>query len=473
MAKNKISRRKFIGTTGCAALGTTTLFSTLLNLKSMSAYAANSSYKSIIAPPDDYKALVCIMFGGGIDSHNMLVPKGDAEHAEYSVTRSNLAIAQDSLLDLNAATYTEKTLGLHPSMTHLKEVFDNGKLAFVNNVGTLVEPTTKAAYEAGGVSVPVGLYSHADQMMHWQTSVPQTRGSAGWGGRLADVMQSFNENQDISMSISLSGKNIFQAGNQTSEYTIRPEGTGSIGMNGYGEEGSFYELRTTAVNSLLEQQYQDVFKRSYAGVIKNAQATHEVFSAAISSISLSSVFTADNPLAQSLQMVAKTIAAREMLGLQRQTFFINFDGWDHHDEVLMAQEYMLGLVSQAMAEFQTALAELGIEDSVTTFTASDFGRTLTSNGNGTDHAWAGNMMVMGGAVNGGDMYGEYPSLDLASDLVVDEAALIPTLSTDEYFAELALWYGVAPSDLALVFPNIGNFYSYSADNMPIGFMNMA
>jgi len=171
-----------------------------------------------------------------------------------------------------------------------------------------------------------------------------------------------------------------------------------------------------------------------------------------------------------MEMIAKTIAARDMLGAQRQTFFVVFGGWDHHDEVINNQEYMLSIVSKAMKEFYDATAELGVQNDVTTFTISDFARTLTSNGNGSDHAWGGNAMVMGGGVKGGDIYGTYPDLYLDNNLDVGRGVIIPTTSADEYFAELALWFGVSPSDLSLVLPNIGNFYAPASSNPPIGFI---
>lgn len=468
MSKNKYSRRDFLGTMSCAAIGSTTFFSTLFNLQSMS--AASISSAQLMNSDEDYRALVCIMLGGGNDSFNMVVPTDNSHYNEYQNTRSNLAIPQSSLLNLDPIAYNEKQLGLHPAMPELKNLFDSGKVAIVNNVGTLVQPTTKADYN-GGSNLPFGLFSHADQDKQWQTSVPQTSSPTGWGGRLADMVQSANTNQDISMNISLSGKNIFQLGQQSSEYTIQSSGDGSIGITGYNGTSAFDQIRTGAVNSLMEKQYQDIFKETYAGVIQSSQNTHELFSAAVGGATINTVFSTSE-LSQSLKMVARTIAVREQLGVKRQTFFVRFDGWDHHDELLNNHSQMLGVVSKAMSEFQTAMAELNLEDCVTTFTTSDFSRTLTSNGNGTDHAWGGNVLVMGGKVNGKEIYGSYPSLALDGDLELGGGVLIPQISTDEYFAELALWYGVPASDLVTLFPNIGNFYSPMSGGQPLGFMNI-
>ncbi|MEM1321225.1 MAG: DUF1501 domain-containing protein [Bacteroidota bacterium] len=465
-----MNRRKFLGTASCAAIGTTTFFSTLFNLGMANAAAGRTAKLATTTGSGNYKALVCILLAGGNDSFNMLVPTESGAYAAYATTRSNLALAQNTLLGLNPLVGNQPSLGLHPSMPEVQQLFNSGRLALVSNVGTLVEPTTKAQYESGGVRVPLGLFSHSDQIQQWQTSVPQSRSAYGWGGRMADILHSMNANQNISMNISLSGRNIFQSGNSVAEYTIRPEGTGSVGIEGYGNgNGDLLEqVKTTAINSLMEQQYTDIFRKSYADVIKNSQSTHELFSTAVGGVNLSTTFS-PSYLSQSLNMVAKTIAARSSLNVCRQTFFITFGGWDHHDEVLNAQTQMLAVVSRALNEFNNAMNELGVADDVTTFTISDFGRTLTSNGNGTDHAWGGNAMVMGGKVNGGQIYGTYPDLALNSSLDVGNGVLIPTLSTDEYFAELAQWFGVSNTDLQNIFPNILNFYSPSA-TPPIGFM---
>jgi len=470
MSKNhshKYSRRNFIGTLSCAAIGSTTFFSTLFNLQSMSAASlANTSLNTF---GDDYRALVCIMLGGGNDSFNMLVPTSNPHYDEYQTTRSNQALPKNSLLGINPNTYNLHELGLHPAMPEMKALFDQGKMAMICNVGTLVQPTTKSGFN-NGQSLPFGLFSHADQDQQWQTSVPQTASPTGWGGRLADLVQSANTNQDISMNISLSGKNIFQLGQNAAEYAILPTGNGSVGMRGWNGPSTFDQIRTGAVQSLMEKQYQDIFKQTYAGVIEASQNTHELFSGAVSNSTLNTTFS-ENEVSQRLKMIARTIQVREQLGVKRQTFFLRFDGWDHHDELLNNQNQMLGILSKGMSEFQAALEEMGVGDCVTTFTISDFARTLTSNGNGTDHAWGGNVMVMGNKVKGKEVYGAYPSLVLDNPLEVGGGVIIPQISTDEYFAELALWYGVSSSELALLFPNIGNFYNTMSGTPPIGYMD--
>ncbi len=466
MSAKNISRRSFLGKASCAAVGSVSLFTGLLNLKATGMLAANS-HRMNLCPQGDYKALVCILLAGGNDSYNMLVPTEAQAYQHYRSTRSNQALDANGLLPINPLG--GGTFGLHPSMPEVQQLFQQKDLAFVANVGTLVEQVSNRFDYVNNLNrLPLGLFSHADQIQQWQTSVPQTRSAVGWGGKLADLLQASNASQDISMNISLSGNNVFQSGNQVVEYAISP--AGSTGINGYGEEDPINQIKTAAINNLLEQQYQDIFKQTYADISIQAQKNHELFSSAVNTVSVNTLFS-PTYVSQSLQMIAKTIAARDLLGVNRQTFFLTFGGWDHHDELLNTQAGMLSVLSKGLGEFSAAMKELGVDQDVTTFTISDFARTLTSNGNGTDHAWGGNTMVMGGAVKGGDIYGNYPSLELKQNLDVGDGVLIPTTSTDEYFAELALWLGVSPSDLPLVLPNIGTFYSPSSTTPPIGFLS--
>ena len=268
----------------------------------------------------------------------------------------------------------------------MQSLFNDNKLAFVSNVGTLIEPTTKAQYLNGSKPVPLGLLSHADQIQQWQTSIPQTRSSKGWGGRMADILQAGNANQNISMNISLSGTNIFQVGNQSAEYAIRASAGGSVGISTYDGTSALDNALKQGAESLLAQQYQDIFKSTFTNKITDSQSNHVEFSTALGQAPVINTSFSDNAVSANMELIAKTIAVRDVLNVKRQTFFITIGGWDHHDEVLNNQVAMLSVVSKALAEFQTAMEELNLSDCVTTFTASDFGRTLTSNGNGSDHA---------------------------------------------------------------------------------------
>ncbi|MDX1665926.1 MAG: DUF1501 domain-containing protein [Saprospiraceae bacterium] len=473
MCAKKISRRRFIGQASCAAIGSTTLLNSLATLMGSTALA-----KSSLSNMDDYKALVCILLAGGNDSYNMLVPRGNEAYAEYATTRSTLALPQESLLPINPLNDDGRGYGIHPSMPHVQQLFEAGEAAFVANVGTLVEPIADTSdYYSGLKKRPLGLYSHSDQIEQWQTSVPQSRQAVGWGGRLADIMKSLNSNQDISMNISLSGRNVFQSGNTVLEYSIENDGNGVRGIEGmrswYGDSGILTELRNAAVDSLVGDVYVNAFKKTFADVTRRSLDATELFANSIASVPAFTTQFSEHYLSQDLQMVAKTIAAQGSLGMNRQTFFTTFGGWDHHDEVLNNQQYMLGVLSRAIGDFFAALKELGMEDKVTLFTISDFARTLTSNGNGSDHAWGGNAIVAGGAVDGQKIYGQYPDMYLQDNpLSFSRGRFLPTTSADEYFAELALWFGVSPSDLAMVLPNIGNFYSPGSGS-PLGFLPLS
>lgn len=449
----RLTRRQFLGQASCAAVGSTALFSTLLNLRMASTAAAQTAPGG----SGDYKALVCLFFAGGADSFNFLVPSGVSEHAEYATARGDLALARDQLLAITPTGSPGLELGLHPGMGGLQTLFQQGDLAWVTNVGTLIEPTTKAQYEAGTASLPLGLYSHADQIKQWQTSVPQSGEAIGWGGRTADLLHALNDNERVSMNISIAGSNVWQSGNQTFPYAI--SSNGSQGRRNYNAQWGLHPARNAAVDSQLDLDYTNLFQRTFAQTSRDAIAAHEEFSAAIDAVPAFQTTFPGDYVAQQLRMVAQAIAARQTLGMRRQTFFVQFGGWDHHDEVLNNMDSMVPWFSAAVAAFQQAMVEIGEQDNVTLFTASDFGRTLTSNGAGSDHAWGGNHFVVGGAVNGQRIYGSFPSLYEGNDLDTGRGRLIPTTSVDEYFAELALWFGVSPQDLPAVLPNIGNFFT--------------
>ncbi len=464
-----VSRRKFFGQASCAAIGASTLWSSLVNLKGFAAAAlANST--TMLDP--EYKALVCVYLSGGNDSFNMLMPRSPSEYAEYAMTRSNLAIPVNDMLPIFPDNAGGRLFGIHPSMTRSQQLFNSGKMAFLSNVGTLVEPTTREQFWQGEVGLPLGLYSHSDQGQQWMTGLPNARSATGWGGKVADLVNDMNNNPNMSMNLSLSGTNIFQTGQNTIEFALDPY-NGSSGIYGYGEHDEwnvFDRMRTRAINSMLEHEYQNMFQKTYVDVVKKSRDGHIQFQDAIGGVpQLQTTFT-DNYLSRSFQMAAYSIAAHEALNMKRQIYFIDYGGWDHHDEVLNTQSGMLMELDTALGEFSDALTELGLGNQVTTFSLSEFSRTLTSNGNGTDHAWGGNVMVMGDKVKGKNIYGEYPTLALDSNIELGSGVLIPQLSADQYFAELALWFGVAPSELPTIFPTLTNFYQ-PGSGMPIGFLN--
>jgi uncharacterized protein (DUF1501 family) len=462
--KAKLSRRQFLGSANCALVSAIPVMNTLLNLRLASSAAAAEG------TPTGFKALVCLFLNGGADSFNMLVPRGTA-YPEYSGIRSSIAIPEAQLLPINPTNPVGRPLGLHPALPGLRDIFEAGKLAWVANVGTLVDTVTKAQYNASQ-GLPLGLFSHSDQTEQWQTSLPDKRSGIGWGGRMADLLKSFNVQDKFSMNVSLAGSNVWQSGNTVAEYAIRD--TGADGMSGYNsayaDNQALTQIRSAALDSQMALEYQNLFQQSFAKSKKDATAAYDTFSAATSVTLPTSVSWPTTPLANQLKMIAKTIAGRGGLGMCRMTFFVNYGGWDHHSGLLANQASMLPVVNDAVKAFYDTMVALGAQDEVTLYSASDFGRTLTSNSQGSDHAWGGNQFVLGGAVNGQKIYGQYPDLYQDSLLDVGRGRLIPTTSVDAFFAEMALWLGVAKSSLPLVLPNIARFYSPSSSSPPLGFM---
>ncbi len=468
-----ISRRRFLGQASCAGVSSISLFNTLLNLRLAQDVAA------VTAPASgEYRALVCLFLGGGCDTFNVLIPRDPTGYASYQTARSNLALPTSQIIDV--APIGTTAFGIHGGMPEVANLFKNGNAAFVSNVGTLIEPVQNVAQvNANSKRLPVGLYSHSDQIEQWQTSVPNTRSGIGWGGRMVDLLKGLNSNQLVPMQISLTGSNVWQTGNTVSEYAITP--SGAVALSGYNagwvQGADIQNAMSAAVDSQLTQQYANLLSQTYLTKKKQALDAYNSFASATSAALPGNISFPTTQVGNSLKMIAQTIQGRAALGATRQTFFVLYGGWDHHDDVITNQAAMLPVISQAIGTFYSALTAMGIANQVTLFTASDFGRTLTSNSRGSDHAWGSNQLVVGGAVKGNRIYGQFPSLALnpasgtpVNPLDTGRGRFIPTTSCDQYFAELALWLGVNPSDLPLVLPNIGNFYSPSSGQPPVGFM---
>lgn len=415
------------------------------------------------------KALVFIMLDGGNDSYNMLVPTSKQHYRDYKNTRSNLALDKGELLRLKGFQDPEgRRFGLHPSMPEVKDLFLQKQLSFIANIGPMVEPLSKADFYSGKARLPLGLLSHADQFKHWQTSRPDQRINSGWFGYFADALQPNRVASQIPMNISLAGSNIMQNGLSASHYSITDKG--SVGLVVNEEDSPLNNELLRSFEDLLTAEYaNDPFKSSYLALTREAQAQHGVYRRATEHVRVPGRFS-DTPLSQQLKKVAQSIQASKTLNLPQQTFFLRYIGWDHHDEVLDNQARMLRVLSQALGEFQYALEQMGLADRVITFTGSDFGRTLTSNGNGSDHGWGGNTLVMGNAIDGGKVFGQYPDLKLGDSNPLDagDGVLIPTTATDLLYAELAEWFGVARRDLPRLFPNLARFYDVNSRRPALG-----
>jgi uncharacterized protein (DUF1501 family) len=440
------TRRTFIRQAACAALTTSGLLNTIFDLRRLSA--------ATFADTSDYKALVCLFLFGGNDANNVIIPHDNAGYNSYAAARGILAIPQASLLPLTLPNGDGRDFAFHPNLAELQALFNQGHLGIVSNVGTLVAPITRAQYLAGGAAVPSQLFSHADQSVQWQTSVPDQISKTGWGGRMADVLQSLNPNSKISLSISIAGTNTFEVGNTVLPYSISP--TGSVGLAGFDGSANA-NLRLQAFKDLLALPHHNLLEQAYSDTVSRSIAANELLTSALAGIpALQTVFP-NTALAQQLSMVAKLIAARTNLSMQRQIFFCSVGGYDTHGAQLTGQSNLFTELSQALNAFYSATTELGIAQQVTTFTASDFGRTYPTNGSGSDHGWGSHQFVLGGAVQGGRLFGTFPTLAVNGPDDTGQGRWIPTTSVDEFSATLATWFGVSASDLPTVLPNIGRF----------------
>ncbi|WP_010523254.1 DUF1501 domain-containing protein [Aquimarina agarivorans] len=473
MTQKKHSRRTFIESLGlgCAHLGATTLLSGVTNLGLMgSAAAAN---RSLFAKTSmmDYKALVCVYLAGGNDSFNMLVPTDNDPYKEYQDARTNMAIPKADLLGINPNNTDGKKFGLHPQLKNIQRLFENGNAAFVANCGVLQEPTDLDNFKRK-IKLPIGLFSHSHQADRWQTSLPrEINQSVGWGGRMADVLQQNNSNQNLSMSISLSGTNTFQRGNRVQSYAIKNTQNGSTLIKGATNDNFYEKLKRASLDDILEVKHQNILKQAYSDVVSGSKNNSFEFDAALVKGTTITTEFPDSRLGRNLQMVARTIAARDILSVRNQTFFVSERGFDSHADNLESHGSKMGDVDEAVGAFYKALEEIGVANGVTLYTMSDFGRKLVPNGDGTDHAWGGNSLVVGGSVKGKNIFGQYPELYVGNPLDTGGGRLIPTTSADEYFAELALWFGASSSDLEYILPNIGNFWDYRSGGSPLGFLS--
>ena len=465
----EVSRRDFLGSACCAAVGATGLLSALGSLRLMGAAASPGNgpqLPSVAGAPigSDYKALVCLFLNGGNDANNLIIPN-DSRYAAYKSARSNLAIPQESLLSINPKTSDGRSWGLHPSMTELHSLFNSGKMALLANTGTLVYPTTKDQYLKSTVPLPPQLFSHSDQQVQWQHSVPDRPTSTGWGGRVADLVNAFNTSDQISMSISLAGKNTFEVGAKVSQYAINTGGAVTL-AGSTSSSTSLDGIRFRAQKDIFALSQGSLFETAFGGATGDAIVSAELLNTVLSASGALATTFPNTTAGNQLKMAARLIAASPTLGLKRQIFFVQLGGWDTHAAQLDntapttgSHAALIQQISQAVNAFYNATVELGVANQVTTFTASDFGRTFRSNGDGSDHGWGSHHFIVGGAVKGTDLYGKMPTLTVSGPDDTTQGRWIPTTSVDEYAATLATWFGVSNTDLPTVLPNIGRFKS--------------
>lgn len=424
---------------------------------------------------NDYKALVCVFLYGGNDCANTVIPYDNANYDLYSRIRGGgpnrtaggIAYAQADLAATALQPVTPQTLtdnlqyALHPNLTNLASLWNSGQAAVMLNVGPLIAPLTAAQYSAGNAPsrpIPPRLFSHNDQQSTWQSGGPEGT-SIGWGGRIGDLALSSN-GSSLLTCISVAGNAVFLAGQSASVYRIGS--SGPVAVTGLTGSSFLTAQARAALQAIVTQPSGQVLENEYNKVLARSIALQGQVASALAPVSLTTNFNpsgVNNSLADQLKVVARLIAARNSLNVKRQVFFVSLGGFDNHDYLMTDQPPLLAKVNEAMGAFYRATVEMGIASQVTAFTASDFGRTLASNGDGSDHGWGSHHFVVGGAVRGGQFYGTAPQVSVTSNDQVGQGRLLPSTATDQYAATLARWFGVADSELPSVLPNIGNFSS--------------
>ena len=410
----------------------------------------------------DFKALVCVFLGGGNDSFNTLIPTSGSARTAYTDARGALALpGSDPLLPLTPSVPWSDgcSYALHPGMEGLQQLFQSGQCAVVANVGPLLYPITKNEFQNQLVPVPPQLFSHSDQTTAWQTSWTDSTERTGWGGRLVDAVMAGHANPPLSTCISMDGANKFQIGNAVQPYFMDSDGGQSLFFI-EDEWNADRRASFLAIQQIARQQGDSMFLRKHAQVMGQALDNYALVSAALNAGPTLTTTFPDSWLGRQLAMVARLISVRTALGQTRQLYYVTQGGYDTHATQLAGHDEILPDLSASMRAFYDATVELGIQNDVTQFTASDFGRTVSINGDGTDHGWGSHHFVVGGDVLGQRAYGTMPNLTAQGP---DDAAwgqIIPTLSVDQYAATLAAWYGVSAGDISsLVVPNLGRFSS--------------
>lgn len=420
---------------------------------------------AVAAGAGDYRALVCIFLYGGNDHPNTLVPFDKLNHSRYLAIRGGVSFARK---DLEATALTPRTpqtltddlqFALAPYAPRLKTMFDLGKLAPLLNIGSLVTPITRAQYDGADRArypLPPKLFSHNDQQCYWQ-ALGSEGSTVGWGGRIGDYAMASND-QALLTCVSAAGNAVFVSGDKALQYQISP--SGAIPVKPVHEPQYGSDAISAALRQLITRPSSHAFENELAVVARRSMQMERIVNGALDKVPLKTSFDlvpGENPLANQLKIVARLIGARGELGSRRQVFFVSLDGFDHHSDLSKKHADLIAKLDEGIAAFYMAMEELGVTNQVTLFTASDFGRTLVNNGDGSDHGWGSHHFVVGGAVNGGRYYGTAPHVSATSDDQVGQGRLLPSTSIDQYAATLARWFGVPDGEMPVILPNIGNF----------------
>jgi uncharacterized protein (DUF1501 family) len=437
-----ISRRTFLRNTGYLAAATG-----LGRFGMISARAQTA--------PADYKALVCVFLLGGNDGHNLLVPLNGPENTAFRAARGSLALPDGNTTLLEVMARDGRPYGLNSGLAAIHPLWAQGKLAVMANVGMLVRPTTRAQYLAASVGLPTNLFSHSDQTLQMQAGDPNGSGGTGWAGRIADATRAMNAASTFPPAISVSGAALFCSGNIVQSTSLIPGfDLSSDGLTAWPDSAAAAKV----------QALQEIL--TFNSGLTMVQAANDVradgleLNGMLRGLGTGNVATTfpGTSIGQQLKQVAQIIQLRGATGMRRQVFFCALGGFDTHSAQSWAQWDLLRQLSEGLAAFYNATLEMGIADQVTSFTASEFGRTLQPSGSGSDHGWGNHQLMLGGAVRGGDVYGTFPSLALGGpDDTGSRGVLIPSTSLDQFGGTLARWFGVKPEDMPSVFPNLPNF----------------
>jgi uncharacterized protein (DUF1501 family) len=442
----RIHRRSFIQYASLAAGG---------SIVGLRPFGSLNALAQSAAPPSDYKALVCVFLFGGNDANNTLVPFDTAGYQNYAKLRGPLALPQSQLLQLASIP----KFALHGSLPEIRQLIDSGDAALIANVGTLLEPTTRANVTAQ-LNLPSNLFSHADQQLQWQNAAQSAATSTGWAGRMSDLLgKSYNSDASIPMITSVAGDTLFCDGQSTNPLTVVP---GNLGGVTCGEGAAECATREELAQSFLSFDSGLSLVQADNVISQDAYRYASVLTEAVSAAApLSTVFPANNPIATQLQQIAQLMQVRSSFGVNRQIFFAGVGNFDTHANQFGQQSLLLAQLSSALSAFYQTTQELGIASEVTTFTMSDFSRTFQPNSNsGSDHGWGSHHIVLGGAVRGAKLYGTYPTLALGGpDDSGANGRWIPSTGSVQYAATLASWFGVGSSQLSSIFPSLGAFSS--------------
>jgi len=424
----------------------------VVNLAAMSAASAQTM-------PADFKALVCVFLYGGNDHSNTIVPFDNANYQLYAQSRTNLALAQNTLLPLATPTNPSmvgRQVAMRPEMAPLKAIYDQGKAAVLANIGPMRAPMTMAQYRNNSVPRPMGLFSHNDQQSDWQSFGPEgTR--IGWGGRMGDLFASANSYQNVT-AISTSGAAVFVSGSSVAQLQLG--NNGAQGIPALQANANVFSTTSASapLKDIMTAASSHVLANDYNKIVKRSTEAAAAINTALGAVTLTTQFPGTG-LGNQMRNVARMIAARQALGARRQVFHVSIGGFDQHSGLVAGHGPLWAQISAAMAAFYNATVELGIANNVTAFTASDFGRTLDSNGQGSDHGWGAHHMVVGGAIKGGEMYGTWPDTVLRGPNDVGRGNLLPTTSVDQLVGTFATWFGVPAGNMKDVIPNATNWPS--------------